>query len=99
MRAFRSATLVAAALACGLPAAAQQTPAPQYVLAAYYRCDVNRQARADTVYQRQSVPALSRMKQEGKLIRYGLSAHRHGGAWRRLETLVGSRGVRSLSGE
>lgn len=91
MHAFRSTIMVAAALACGLPAAAQQqTPAPQYVLAAYYRCDVNRQARADTLYQRQSVPALSRMKQEGKLIRYGLSAHRHGGAWRRLETLVGS---------
>jgi hypothetical protein len=91
MRAFGSAALFTAAMAYGLPAVAQQqTPAPQYVLAAYYRCDYNRQARSDTLYQRLNVPLLSRVRQEGKLSGYGLSAHRHGGSWRRLEYFTGS---------
>lgn len=91
MRAFRSAILVTVCFAFGLPASAQQqAPAPQYVLVAYYRCDINRQARADSLYERYSVPVLERMVQEGKLTRYALSAHRHGGAWRRVESLVGN---------
>jgi hypothetical protein len=57
-------------------------------MAAYYRCDYVRQARADTLFRQVMAPALNRQVQAGNLTGWGFSSHRIGGAWRRMETMT-----------
>ena len=69
-------------------AASAQQSAPQPVTAStYYRCDVAREARADTLYKQVWAPALDRQIKAGHLTGYGFSSHSIGSGWRRLEYL------------
>jgi hypothetical protein len=88
MRIFRTLVLATAAGLVATAAAAQEA-SPPVTMAAYYRCDISRQERADTIYRQIMVPALDKQVQAGLLTGYGFYAHRIGGAWRRLDSWTG----------
>jgi hypothetical protein len=81
--------LLGAVLVGAMPLPAQQAQTT-YILVGYHQCERTREARADSLFRRMSEPVLARLKREGKLIGYGFQAHRHGGAWRRLDYLTGT---------
>ena len=85
MRMIRTLVLATTAGMVATAAVAQQAPTP-FILATYYRCDIGRQARADTLYRQVIGPAVNRQIQAGNLTAWGFSSHRMGGVWRRLET-------------
>jgi hypothetical protein len=69
-------------------ATAQQTPPPPLTMSTYYRCDLAKEARADTLFKQVLAPALERQVKAGHLTGYGFSSHAIGGGWRRLEYLT-----------
>jgi len=88
--------LTTALLATG---AAAQEAAPPLIRSAYYRCDITRQERADTIYRQIMVPALEKQVQAGRLTGYGFFAHRMGSAWRRLESWTSPDVERALAAQ
>jgi hypothetical protein len=89
MRASRSILvgIITSLVATGVEA---QTPAPVFTMSAYHRCDINRQARADTLFNQIYAPALDKQVKAGHLTGYGFLSHRVGGAWRRLQSMSAS---------
>jgi hypothetical protein len=69
-------------------ASAQQTAPLAVTASTYYRCDIPREGRADTLYQQVIAPALERQVKAGHLTAYGFSSHLIGGGWRRLAYMV-----------
>lgn len=79
---------LAAAAATLFTAGAAAQQAPQSVtFSTYYRCDLAKEGRADTLYKQVIAPALDRQVKAGHLTGYGFSSHVIGGGWRRLAYL------------
>lgn len=102
MSMIRSVVMAAAAGLVGTVAAAQTpapAPAPPFTMATYYRCDVARQERADTLYRQVLAPVLDRQIKAGNLTGYGFSSHRIGGVFRRLETITAPTLAKLIAGQ
>ena len=98
MRLHRISMLGLTAVLLAPGAAAQEAP-PPLIRSAYYRCDITRQERADTIYRQIMVPALEKQMQAGRLTGYGFFAHRIGGAWRRLDSWTSPDVERALAAQ
>lgn len=85
MRIIRPIVFAAVSAVAASAATAQQAPPPM-IMSAYYRCDLSRQARADTIYRQVVAPLLDKQVQAGRLTGYSFFAHRFGGVYRRLDS-------------
>jgi|MudIll2142460700_1097286.scaffolds.fasta_scaffold173578_2 hypothetical protein len=84
----RTVVYTCAVLLTGQLAYAQQTPS--YIFAAYYRCAVGKESRADAIYKETIAPLLDKQVKEGRITDFGWNRHWMGGAWRRVEYLQGT---------
>lgn len=82
--------LVLAGAALFLAPAAQAQDDTQYVFAAYHRCDMTRETRADTLYMQVMKPLMQRQVDAGRISGFGWARHWVGGDWRRLNYMVGT---------
>ena len=64
--------------------------APASSLSVYYVCDFTREEEADEIVAANFAPVLNQMVEDGKLSGWGWLAHRVGGKYRRLATLLGA---------
>jgi len=60
------------------------------VFATYFRCDQSREARTDTIFTQVMRPLLQKQVAAGRITTFGWARHWVGGAWRRLNYMVGT---------
>lgn len=76
-------------LAPAQPAAAADAPAT-YVFGTYYRCNEATETQADTLFKDVMAPLWQKQVDAKHITAFGWSRHWMGGAWRRLEYVVGN---------
>lgn len=66
-------------------AQAQDKPKESYVYATYSVCDLDKQDRADEIFDQLDKPILEAAVADGTITAYGYNAHNTGGRWRRVQ--------------
>ena len=62
---------------------------PPAAMSVYYVCDYTREEEADAIFEKSYIPVLNRLTEEDKLAGWTWNAHRVGGEYRRLLSMVG----------